>query len=191
MALTDSTVSKMPHGITIVGHAIVSADGMIATADGSIPPSLIVDADQAAFQKSLDESALVVLGRKGHKRHPNPGRKRLVLTGSVNDLEQDCEDENATYWNPAGLDFAQVLQALGIGQGRVAVTGGQSVFENFLAHYTDFVLSEAHLVTVPKGLSCFSAGHPRQMLPRHGLLPRAQRAFVDNHAVTETHWRKI
>src|SRR5690606_35238256 len=78
--------------ILVEGHAIVSSDGMIAAADGSMPPQLRNDTDWRIFQSALDQAALVVLGRIGHARHPNPGRRRLVLTHSVAELEADPQD---------------------------------------------------------------------------------------------------
>ena len=66
--------------VIVEGHAIVSVDGMIAAADGSMPPALRNEADWRIFQAALDAAVLVVLGRLGHERNPNPGRKRLVLS---------------------------------------------------------------------------------------------------------------
>ena len=100
--------------ILVEGHAIVSDDGMIASHDGSMPPELRSDADWRLFQAALDRSALVVLGRLGHLRHPNPGRRRLVLTHSVVDLQPDPVDAQASYWNPAGIDITAALARLGI-----------------------------------------------------------------------------
>ena len=88
--------------LTFEGHAIVSADGMIADAAGEMPPALRNDADWTQFQAALDRAALVVLGRKGHERHPNPGRRRLVLTQRIC---RACRagGENAWLWNPDGM----------------------------------------------------------------------------------------
>src|SRR6478735_6075206 len=107
--------------ILVEGHAIVSDDGMIAAADGSMPPELRNDADWRLFQAALDRAALVVLGRIGHIRHPNPGRRRLVLTHSVADLQPDPVDGRSSYWNPAGLAIEDVMARLGIHEGTVAV----------------------------------------------------------------------
>lgn len=180
----------MSSSISIVGHAIVSADGMIATSAGEMPKALIVDADQSAFQQALDESALVVMGRKGHKRHPNPGRKRLVLTSAVTDLQRDTVDAQATYWNPAGISFKAVLEALQIGKGVIAVTGGQRTFELFLPSFTQFHLAEVHGFSMPGGLSCFSHGHPHGVLAAQGLVPAQTRELVAPDLVTKTIWRR-
>ena len=76
------------------GHAIVSVDGMIADAEGLMPAALRNDADWRLFQAALDGAALVVLGRLGHARHPNPGRRRLVVTRAVEALAPDPQDSS-------------------------------------------------------------------------------------------------
>ena len=94
--------------ISFEGHAIVSVDGMIAAADGSMPPELRSDADWRLFQAALDRAALVVLGRVGHAKHPNPGRRRLVMTRSVGRLARDPDDPLATLWNPRGAPASSI-----------------------------------------------------------------------------------
>ena len=69
------------------------------------------DKDWTRFQAALDRAALVVLGRLGHEAHPNPGRRRLVVTSRVERLEPI--DELVTLWNPAGLDFRDAVAELG------------------------------------------------------------------------------
>ena len=71
----------------IVGHAVVSADGRIADHNRQMPEVLRNDKDWRRFQAALDRAALVVLGRLGHEAHPNPGRRRLVVTSRVERLE--------------------------------------------------------------------------------------------------------
>lgn len=180
--------SSSTPSIEVIGHAIVSADGMIANQQGTIPPALIVDADQDAFQRALDASALVILGRKGHQLHSAKGRKRLVVTSQVKTLAPDTNVENAMFWNPSGISFEGALDALGVRKGSIAVTGGQSVFALFLPHYTKFILAEAHHVIVPGGLECFSGAHPRAILARAGLQPQQTRSLTDDNSVTETEW---
>ncbi|MFN3855636.1 MAG: dihydrofolate reductase [Phreatobacter sp.] len=158
--------------IVIEGHAIVSADGMIAGSDGAMPPGLMNQADWRLFQADLDRAALVVLGRVGHERHPNPGRRRLVLTRGVTGLEVDAGDPLALRWNPAGVSLVAVLAELGVAAGTVAVTGGTAVFDHVLGiGYDRFVLSTATRTTIPDGRPCFSAGHPDAVLARAGLQP--------------------
>lgn len=178
----------MSPALCFEGHAIVSADGMIAAADGSMPPALRSDADWRSFQAALDRSALVVLGRKGHERHPNPGRRRLVLTGSVATLAADPVDRLATLWNPAGIEFEQVLERIGIVEGVIAITGGRATFDLFLPHYSSFVLSEVAGLLLPAGVPCFSAGAPAEALAASGLA--AAPATEIDPGVTQTVWAR-
>lgn len=170
------------------GHAIVSADGMIAAADGSMPPALRVDADWTQFQAALDGAALVVLGRKGHARHPNPGRRRLVLTRRVAGLEREAAPGEAWLWNPAAMPVAEVLAALRIDKGVVAITGGTGTFDLFAPLMTAFVLSEVHGLVLPGGTPTFTAGHPRAVLAANGLAPEPAEPIGDG--ATLTCWRR-
>ncbi|MDB5539192.1 MAG: dihydrofolate reductase [Devosia sp.] len=172
--------------VMVEGHAIVSVDGMIAAADGSMPPALRSEADWRIFQAALDVAALVVLGRLGHTRHPNPGRRRLVLTRSVTDLEADPADPLTILWNPAGMEIGTVLGRLGIVDGVVAVTGGTGTFDLFVPYYDRFVLSEVRGLSIESGIPCFSKGHPRFVLPGAGLV--AQDMELIDRGVVQTQW---
>ena len=175
--------------ILVEGHAIVSDDGMIAAADGSMPPELRNDADWRLFQAALDRAALVVLGRIGHMRHPNPGRRRLVLTHSVADLQPDPVDEHSSYWNPAGLGIEDVMARLGIHEGTVAVTGGTGTFDLFLPWSDRFVLAEVRGLRITEGTPCFSKGHPRFVLPGEGLQARDMEMI--DRGVVQTQWVRV
>ncbi|ODT15170.1 MAG: hypothetical protein ABS35_32335 [Kaistia sp. SCN 65-12] len=178
---------SIPNSSVIVeGHAIVSVDGMIAAADGSMPPALRNEADWRIFQAALDAAALVVLGRLGHERHPNPGRKRLVLTRSVATLERDPADALTQFWNPAGLDIGEVLTELGISDGTIAITGGTGTFDLFLPLFDRFVLAEVRELTLPDGIACFGKGHPRLVLPGAGLEARDMELI--DRGVVQTQW---
>jgi hypothetical protein len=174
--------------ISVEGHAIVSEDGMIADADGSMPDALRVDADWTFFQAALDRSVLVVLGRKGHTNHPNPGRRRLVLTRSVARLEADPNDRLAVFWNPEGAEIGVVLQELGVTTGTLAITGGTGTFDLFEPYYDRFVLSEVRRLSLPDGIPCFSKGHPRFVLPGASLSARDMDMIAPG--VVQTIWVK-
>ena len=174
--------------IQIAGHAIVSADGMIADRNRQMPAALRNDKDWQRFQAALDASALVVLGRLGHQAHPNPGRRRLVVTGRVPGLAVDPGDSNAMLWNPAGLGFDEVLRQLGIASGTVAVTGGRLVFDLFLTRFTQFDLVEVEGVRLPDGVPCFSSGTPVEALTAAGLAVAAVEAL--DPGVTLSVWRR-
>ena len=172
--------------LEIIGHAIVSADGMIADRDRRMPAALRNDADWRRFQAALDRSALVVLGRLGHEAHPNPGRKRLVVTSRVAWLERDPNDDNTMLWNPDGISWSRVLAGLGIVGGTIAVTGGQRVFDLFLPGFTSFELVTVAGVTIPDGVPCFSTGRPWEVLAGSGL--RAGKAEELDEGVNLTTW---
>jgi dihydrofolate reductase len=174
--------------IVIEGHAIVSADGMIASADGSMPQALRNDADWRIFQAALDRATLVVLGRLGHLRHPNPGRRRVVFTRGVEGLQHDANDPLASFWNPSIAAPSVLFDGLGITEGAIAVTGGTGVFGYFLPHYDRFALAEVHGFVLPGGTPCFAGGHPRTMLAASGLRP-AKLEMIDE-GVTLTHWQR-
>lgn len=176
--------------LRVEGHAIVSADGMIADARGEMPDRLKNDADWRYFQDALDKAALVVLGRLGHARHPNSGRRRLVLTHQIEGQEQDRHDPLATFWNPAGVPLQHVLTSLGISDGTLAITGGTGSFDLFLPHYDSFVLAEVHGFLLPGGTPCFSTGHPRNALAAAGLHPNSTRTIDAAANVTQTGWTR-
>ncbi len=173
--------------LNIEGHAIVSTDGMIADAEGAYPAALRNDADWRHYQAALDASVLTVIGRRGHERHENPGRRRLVLTRAVAALTPDPSDANATLWNPAGIGFHDALFALGIARGTVAITG---IFDLFAPLYTGFALSERHDLLLPGGTPCFASGHPRAALADAGLHPARVDIIDTVPMVTTTHWRR-
>lgn len=180
----------LPSRLRVEGHAIVSADGMIADAAGEMPDPLRSDADWTLFQRALDEAAVVVVGRLGHERHENPGRRRLVPTSRVAGLEPDPADPQSHFWNPAGLSIADVLGRLGVTSGTIAVTGGTRVFDLFLAHYTAFELSEVNGYVMPAGLPAFSSGHPRAVLAAAGLAPAAVEIIDAARMITRTRWAR-
>ena len=173
--------------IRLEGHAIVSADGMIADAAGEVPPALRNEADWKQYQAALDHVVLVVTGRRGHERFPNPGRRRLVLTRSVTLPTADTDDPLATLWNPAHLGFSEILAALGVTAGTVAITG---VFDYFLVGYTHFQLSESNRLVMPGGTPCFAGGHPRHVLAGQGLLPGRPELIDPEAMVTSTLWSR-
>jgi hypothetical protein len=179
---------NIPPRLRFEGHAIVSADGMIATADGTMPAPLRNEADFRQFQRALDRAMVVVLGRLAHRRHANPGRRRLVFTSRVAGFAPDPDDPLATLFNPAGAGFAEVLAALGIADGTVAVTGGTRVFDAFLPLYHRFALAECNGLALPGGIPCFAGGHSRTVLASAGLRPK-QFEMIDAAAgVSLTTW---
>src|SRR6185437_2116061 len=174
--------------VRFVGHAIVSADGIISDADGGMPAALRNQADWRHFQAALDASALVVLGWLGHERHRNPGRPRLVLTGASTGLAADPDDPRAQLYNPAVLPLAAALAEFGIAEGTIAVTGGTRVFDAFLPLYDAFDLAEVNGLALPGGRPCFAGGHPRAVLAAAGLRPERYELIDAAAGVSLTRW---
>ena len=180
----------IPDSFSIEGHAIVSADGMIADASGEMPPGLVNPADFALFQASLDRADVVVLGRLGHVRHPNRNRRRLVFTRSVELHAIDPADPLATLYNPGREALADVLGAMGFSRGRLAVPGGREIFDWFAPRFDAFQLSEVHDLVLPGGIPCFSGGHPRAVLATNGLVPGRMERIDAEAGVTLTEWTR-
>ena len=98
----------------IEGYVIVSADGMIADANGVMPDSIRNDADQRFLQAGLDHAAALVHGRHSHEGGPRAlRRKRLVVTRQIAAIAPDPTHPHARLWNPTGCPLHQAAEALG------------------------------------------------------------------------------
>jgi dihydrofolate reductase len=161
-----------PHRIE--GYVIVSSDGMIADANGVMPKAIQNDADQKFFQAALDRVAVIVHGRHSHEGGPRAARrKRLILTRQVGALAPDPDHPNSLLWNPAGASLERGMEAVGAGDGTVAVIGGTEVFSMFLPLYDAFHLSRAAHAKIPGGRPVFNEvgpnATPEDVLTRRGL----------------------
>jgi dihydrofolate reductase len=183
-----------PHPIE--GYAIVSADGMIADADGAMPDCIRNDADQHFLQAAMDRAAAIVHGRRSHEGGPRAAkRKRLVVTRQVPAIATDPSQPNALLWNPAGAGLAQAIDALGTGAGPIAVIGGTDVFSLFLPHYDVFHLSRATRAKIPGGQPLFSAVTATttvdDVLMRYGLRPSSPRDIDRDAGITLTNFQRV
>jgi dihydrofolate reductase len=185
----------MPRPFPIEGYGIVSADGMIASAEGVMPEALRIEADQRFFLSALDRAGAVAHGR--HSQEPDaraPRRRRLILTRRIAALAPDPQNEKAVWWNPAGAGLAEAWQALGAPQGPLAVIGGTEVFGLFLAiGYDAFHLSRAGKVRLPGGRPVFPAlgrRSPEDLLAAHGLEPGPVQVLDEAADATLCTWRK-
>jgi dihydrofolate reductase len=134
----------------IEGYVIVSADGMIADANGEMPASIRNDADQRFFQAGLDRAAVVVHGRHSHEGGPRAARrKRLVVTRQVAAIAPDPAHPNSRLWNPTGATLEEAIEQLGAGDGVIAIIGGTEVFSMFLPRYDAFHLTRAANAKIP------------------------------------------
>lgn len=157
----------------IEGYAIVSADGMLADANGVMPDALKIDGDQQFFHGSLDNADAVVHGRHSHEGGPNAAnRLRLIVTRRIPGIARHPDNPKAVLWNPAGAAFPEAWDLLGHAGGLLAVIGGTEIFGLFLAiGYNAFHLSRADHVRLPGGRPFFPqvpAMTPEQVLRAHG-----------------------
>lgn len=144
---------------TLAAHAIVSREGFIADADGTMPPGLHVPEDQARFRAALAAADVTILGREGHERHPQEDRRRLVLTTRASGVEA-CRGGAAVFWNPSTAPLERALAAFGLdgpgpdGSAREAVVaGGTRVMTALLPHTDRFDLAVADC-SIAQGRPC-------------------------------------
>ncbi len=185
----------MPRPFRIEGYAIVSADGMIANAEGVMPGALKIEADQRFFHASLDRAGAVAHGRHSQETDARaPQRRRLILTRRIAALTPDPHNAKAVWWNPAGADLEQAWEALGAPRGPLAIVGGTEVFGLFLAiGYDVFHLSRAGNVRLPGGRPVFPGVGPRSpedLLAEHGLEPGPVRILDGAAGATLCSWRR-
>jgi dihydrofolate reductase len=164
----------------IEGYAVISREGMIATADGHFPDAIKIPADHQFYQDSVDRASAVANGRHsaegGEKERL---RHRLVLTRRVDRLVPDSHNARAILWNPAATPFEEAWARLGIENGTLAVVGGTDVFELFLTiGYDTFYLTRTE-ASVPEGRPVFpgvgSLATVEEVMTRHGLALRGAR----------------
>ncbi len=177
----------------IEGYAIVSADGMIADADGVMPDAIRNEADQRFLQAEMDRAAAVVHGRGSHEGGPRAAnRKRIILTRQIASVAPDRSHPRALLWNPEGATLEQAIAALGIGEGSIAVIGGTEVFGLFLPLYDAFHLTCAARARIPGGRPVFPAVRPpttpEDVLAREGLHATAPRDIDAAAGITLTTW---
>jgi len=192
---TDVSPVIIRHAGRIEGFAIVSEDGMLATADRVMPPSLIFDADKHFFERGLDGVDVVVHGRHSHEQQEHsPQRRRLILTRRVAGLEQHSSNRLALWWNPAGALLSKALAAIGVpDDASIGVIGGADVFALFLDSFDVSHLSRAPNVRLPGGRPVFPdvpERTPEQVLANHGLVPGQVEALDAAQCVTLVSWRR-
>ena len=146
----------MAENLDITGYAIVSDDDKIAGADGLIPPSLRNEKDWELYQREQEVANLVVFARRSHELEPNTHKTpRLVVSREAGGFEQRPD---GWWWDPRRATWEEVAARVLPAGGRVAVGGGQVVFDLFLMiGFSGFHLSRAHGVKLPGGRSVFSA----------------------------------
>ena len=134
-----------------------------------------------------------MLGRRGHQANPNvKGRRRLIVSNSSTGLESR---EGEIWWRPAAKPWPEVAAALLPRGGRVAVPGGQGVFDLFLSiGYDAFHLTRADGAMAPGGRALFAACDDglsaEAILAGAGLEPRERLVLDEAAKVALTVWRK-
>ncbi|SKA15903.1 Dihydrofolate reductase [Enhydrobacter aerosaccus] len=164
----------------VEGYAVISREGMIATADGRFPEQIKIPADHKFYQESVDRASAIINGRYSAEGGPKEKlRRRLVVTGRVTALMPDPTNPRAMLWNPASTPFAEAWSGLGIENGVAAVVGGTAVFGLFLTiGYDCFYLTRTD-ASVPEGRPVFpgvgSTTTVEAVMARHGLVLRETR----------------
>ena len=183
----------MPANLDISGYAIVSDDDKIAGADGLTPASLRNPKDWELYQRAQELANLVVFARRSHELEPNFHRSlRLVVSREAAGLEQRPD---GWWWDPRNTNWEDVAARVLPTGGRIAVGGGQIVFDLFLAvGFDGFHLSRAQGVKLPGGRSVFSAcdkGVPAAtVLEQRGLSLSETIPLDPAHGVDMAVWRR-
>lgn len=176
----------------VEGFAIVSEDGMLADADGVMPPSLVIEADQEFLSDALDRAAVVVHGRNSHENQPrSPHRPRLIVTRRIATVAPACDQPRAMLWNPAHIPFEDASAMLGARAGTAAILGGTEIFGLFLSRYDAFHLSCIAGLRLPHGRPVFPQIPQRsaeEILAASGLTQAAQRPLDAARGVTLFTW---
>jgi dihydrofolate reductase len=184
----------MPSPYRIEGFAIVSADGMLADANGVMPPELFIEGDQAFFEHGLDQMTAVIHGRHSQEQQPRSAeRPRLVATRSVEKLAPQPSNPKALLWNPATTPFEEGLRALGVTSGGIGIIGGTDVFGLFLPRYDLFHLSYAGNARLPGGRPVFPqvpAQSPENVLRQNGLAPGPIHVFDRDKNASVVTWSR-
>ncbi len=157
----------------IEGYAVISDDGMIADADGALPPSLIREEDQRFYLSSLDRVDVVVHGRHSAENPRSPARRRLIVTTLVRALTADPPLGDAYLWNPRSVAFDEALATFGANTKSVGILGGTDVFTLFLDRFDVFYLTRITGVRLPGGRPVFRGvpqRTPEEILSAHGLV---------------------
>jgi dihydrofolate reductase len=176
-----------------IGYAIVSEDGMLADAAGTIPPPLIVKADQDFFMRGLDAAAALVHGRNSAEQPTSPARRRLIATHGLATTQSMTGQPNALRWNPQGTPVDAALAELGVAQGDIAIIGGTDIFGLFLPRYALFHLTRVPHVRLPGGRPVFPGvplQTPEALLAAAGLHPGPATLLDARQAVSVVSWQR-
>jgi hypothetical protein len=180
--------------IRIEGYAVISDDGMIADASGTIPPALIADADQRFFERGLDATDVLVHGRYSEEHQSNsPSRRRIKVTHGVAAISPDPANPRAILWNPISTPFEDAVAALNVPCHSAAILGGTEVFGIFLNRFDVFFLSRIAGVRLPGGRPIFRQvpfETPERILTMHGLRDTGYELTDSTARLTISRWSR-
>lgn len=177
-----------------IGYAIVSEDGMLADASGTIPPPLIVKADQDFFMRGLDAAAALVHGRNSAEQPTSPMRRRLIATHRIAATGKVAGQPNALLWNPRSIPVETALAELGVAGGDIAIIGGTDIFGLFLPRYALFYLTRVPNIRLPQGRPVFPevpSQTPEALLTAAGLRPGQTEMLDAVHNVSVVTWQRL
>ena len=179
----------------IEGYVIVSADGMIADAQGVMPASIRNDADQAFFQAGLDRAAVIVHGRHSHEGGRRAARrKRLVVSRQVATTAPDPAYPNALF----GIQPAQHWKKPSNNSALATVPLPSSAAPKCSAcscrATTPFTCRARRMPKIPGGRPVFNEvgpnATPEDVLMRHGLKPGPRRDLDAAAGVSLVTWER-
>ncbi len=173
----------------IDAFAVVSADGMIADADGARPEAFRRVAAQ--WQAGLADADVIVHGRHSQADGADD-RHRILVTHRTEAIAADLAREKTYLWNPAWAPFDAAWRTLAVPNGSLAVAGGTRVFGLFLAiGYDRFELFQAPQIRLPGGRPLFPEVPTlgvEDVLARHGLRPGRTRHL--DGGMTHVTWER-
>jgi len=167
---------------------------MLADSAGTMPSSLLIEADQQFLSDGLDRASVIVHGRNSHENQPqSPQRRRLIATRGTETIAPAREYPHALLWNPAGLSLEEAAGLLGVRDGMAAILGGTEIFGFFLPRYHEFHLSQVAGLRLPFGRPVFPQvpqRRPEAVLALNGLASGPQRKLDVSRGVTLSTWQR-
>ena len=135
-----------------IGYAIISRDCFIADATGNMPNGIKNDADWRYFQSELDNSDLLLIGRKSFINFQNIKRNRLIPTSKIKDIE--IEKNDLCFFNPKNILIKDAVKVFLPETKKIAVVGGSKVYELVFnsIQFNEFHLTVAHSFYINEGI---------------------------------------
>ncbi|MFQ3361426.1 MAG: hypothetical protein ACKVLI_04925 [Alphaproteobacteria bacterium] len=110
-----------------IGYVIISNDCFIANSTGVMPSGLKNDLDWQYFQSELNNSDLILIGRKSYVNFHKSKRNRLIPTSKIKDIE--VEKSDLCFFNPRKILIEDAIKIFLPKVEKIAVVGGNKVYE--------------------------------------------------------------